>query len=75
MNKDEVIRELVVAVEYLRGACEHSEGATVLDTEALTLAMSVGIRVSHKYGDLVPDYQRESFWAEVRGLPDRLGVE
>lgn len=74
-NKDSnPIRELMLAVEYLRSACEHSEGKTQDDRERLAKAMSVGIRINAKYAHLLPDYQQETFWREVKALPDSFLV-
>jgi len=68
-----VVRELMLAVEFIRSACEHTEGASVIDADRLLLGVSVGIRVNAKYKHLLADYQKDTFWNEVMKLPARLG--
>jgi hypothetical protein len=62
---ESAIRQLMVAVEYMRYACEHSEGKTTTDCARLIKAMSVGIRINAKLAHMVPDYHRDSFWDDV----------
>jgi hypothetical protein len=62
----------MLAVEYLRVCCEHTDGRTVKDREALTKGMSLGIRVNWKYKNQIPDYQRETFWDDLTALPSTL---
>ena len=64
----EVIRELMLAVEFLRAACEHSEGRLKLDRARLKRATSVGIRTNARFKHLCPDYQRPTFWQDVFDL-------
>jgi hypothetical protein len=69
------IRELVVAVEFLRAVCEHAEGLMPVDRDKLRIGMRVGTRIAGKYGrGFLDNYQRESFWSEVRGLPARFAI-
>ena len=60
------VRELMLALEALRFACEHAEGKNQDDSDMLTAAMSLGIRKLEKHKGLVSDFQRESYWDEVR---------
>ncbi len=69
-----VVRELMVALEYLRFACEHAEGKNAKERRMLSRAMSVGIRVGAKHKDLLGDYQRETYWEEVWGIPAKVGL-
>ena len=56
----------MTAIESMRMACEHAEGKTKRDKERLSHAMSIGITVNAKHAGLLPDYQKESFWDDVR---------
>jgi ribosomal protein L37AE/L43A len=67
-------RELVLAVEFLREVCEHAEGLMPLDRDRLRIGMRVGSRVAAKFGKRLGDYQRETFWGEVRALPRQYGI-
>ena len=68
------VRELMLAVEYMRRACEHAAGRTKIDRERLGRAMSVGIRINARFAELLGDYQRESFWQDVAQLPASVGL-
>jgi hypothetical protein len=68
------LRELMLALEYLRYACEHAEGRRKLDDKMLSRAMSVGIRINAKYAHLMDDHQKGTYWEEVWSLPARVGL-
>jgi hypothetical protein len=70
-----VIRELMLAVEYLRVCCEHTEGRTVKDREALSKGMCLGIDINSKHKNQIPDYQMKTFWADLKALPPTLGIK
>lgn len=70
----ETLRELMLALEYLRRACEHAEGKDKHEFLHLQAAMSVGCRVLAKHGHLLEDFQGEPYWQEVRSLPWTLGI-
>ncbi|HRQ87319.1 MAG TPA: hypothetical protein PLA50_00870 [Bacteroidia bacterium] len=69
------LRELVATVEFLRICCEHSEGRTDADQARLSKGMRLAMRVARKYGERLDDYERVSFWNEVRDLAGKFGVE
>lgn len=69
-----VVRDLMLALEYLRYACEHAEGKKAADRKMLSRAMSVGTRVVAKHKDLLKDYQMESYWAGVWESPANVGL-
>lgn len=52
-------RELMLALEHLRFACEHN---------GLQIAAGVGTRVLAKYQHLLPDFQTDAYWADVNSL-------
>lgn len=68
------VRNLVLAVEYMRFACEHAESVSDAEMDRLGIAMSVGIVAGEAARNLVTDYQRPTFWEAVRELPQRLGI-
>jgi hypothetical protein len=70
---DPAVDQLIVALEGMRSAVEHAEGATDEDTQRLLDAMSVAMRVLGRVGHLCQDYQMPSFWARVRRLWDEGG--
>lgn len=72
MNEKDVIRDLLVALEFLRCACEHSDGRTKNDEKQLATAMCVGIRVGAAHAHLIADYQKPSFWRDVYALPEKV---
>jgi hypothetical protein len=64
MNEQQVIRELMVALEHMRAVCEHHDCSEHGDKHILH-AMKVGMRTNAKFAHLIPDYQRPSFWKDV----------
>lgn len=70
----ETLRELMLALEFLRWACEHAEGKDRHEALLLQAAMSVGCRVLAKHGHLLEDFQREPYWQQVRSLPWTFGI-
>ena len=69
MSEAAVIRELMLALEFTRSACEHVTGETKEDCDRLAAAMSVGIRVLGKHRALAPDFHMPTWWEAVRALP------
>jgi hypothetical protein len=74
VSKDEVIRELMLTIEALRYACEHSCGWKAHDIERLGRAASLATRVNAKHATQLTDYQLESFWSDVKGLPKQFDL-
>lgn len=70
----DVVRDLMLALEYLRYACEHSEGKRKIDRDRLTRAMSVGSRITSRHAHLISDYQRGSYWEEMWEMPASVGL-
>ena len=60
------VRELMLALEGLRFICEHVHGKEDQDDQVLRVGMSLGIKTLAKHKGLVSDFQRESYWDEVR---------
>lgn len=59
------IRELMLALEHLRFACEHG---------GLSAAAGVGTRVLAKYQYWLPDFQTDAYWEEVKALGPQADV-
>lgn len=68
------IRDLLLAIEYMRSICENAEGRSHVDRLGLAIAMRVGIRMGARYGAQITDYQMDSFWDDVRALPKSLDL-
>jgi hypothetical protein len=67
-----VVRELMIALD-----CEHAERWSATNTERLDIGMSAAMQVLHKHAVAVPDFQKDTWWADVRVLSEttrgRLG--
>lgn len=64
MNTNEpAIRELILTLEACRFLLEHHEE---VPAEHLYQGMSLATRTLAKFGKLLPDYETDAFWAEVR---------
>ncbi len=74
MTKEEaaMVRDLMVTLEYLRAACELSEGKRKMDNIFLTRGMNAGIGTLQRYKHLILDYQRKTYWDDVWEVGDRL---
>ena len=57
-----IIRDLAVALEYMRSECEHSK------TKAHQRAASVASRVLNEHKDKVLGFQGEGYWNEVKSV-------
>ena len=68
------VRELMVAIEFMRSTCEHTEGRDDINDQMLSRAMSVGIRMNARYSHLLEDYHKDSFWADVSGVARVLDI-
>ena len=68
------IRELMLAVEYMRVVCEQANGRNRTEETRLSRATSVGIRTNSKFKHLCPDYQSKGFWDNVAELPTALQI-
>jgi hypothetical protein len=68
------VRDLILAVEFMRCACEQAEGKKKRDRERLSRAMSVGIRINARHKHLLDDYQKETFWEDVEMMPRAVGL-
>lgn len=64
----------MLALEYLRYACEHSEGKRKIDRERLTRAMRVGSLMTSRYSHLTHDHQRGTYWEGMWEIPASLGL-
>ena len=64
----------MLALEYLRFACEHAEGKNAKERKMLSRAMSVGIRVGAKHKALLGDFQRDTYWEDVWAIPEKFGL-
>jgi hypothetical protein len=67
------VREIMLALESLRFACEHAEGKKDSDRQRLQFAMSLGIRTLEKHKAMIPDFQKESYWQEVHIMTSLKG--
>jgi hypothetical protein len=70
------VRDLALALEYARVACEHAEGRRATDRDQLARAVAVATRSLAVAGGLLSDFQRPSYWRDVAMLalelvPDR----
>lgn len=74
MNKSE-IREMMLALEYMRVVCEHAMGKNARDRDMLADGMSVGIRTLHKFKDHCSDFHLRSYWDDVNRVAEALGIE
>ena len=63
-----IIRDLAVALEYMRAACEHSK------TKAHQRAASVATRVLNEHKEKVLGFQGEGYWQEVKAVEGRYAV-
>jgi hypothetical protein len=70
MNDEELktVRRLVVALTYVRCVCEHTQGLTEKDDTRLSSGLCVAADACYAVRNLVPDYQKDSFWKDVRAL-------
>jgi hypothetical protein len=69
---DPVVRELMLAVEFMRFACEHARGRSLEDQQRLDSAIRVGINVNRKHASLIEDYQNDTYWLDVNKLARRI---
>lgn len=69
-----MIRNLMATIEFMRMACEHAEGKTKGDRRRLSDAASVGMRTNDKYSDEILDYQQDTFWEDVKKIPNYVGL-
>lgn len=67
-------RDLMVTIEYMRRAVEHSSGINNEDRERLKVAMQVALRINAMSAKNIDDYQHATFWDDVNRLSKRLGI-
>jgi hypothetical protein len=61
-----MLRDTVLALEYTRHVCEHTDGRTNKDNKRLTKGMCVAIDALTKASKSIPDYQKETYWTDVK---------
>ena len=64
-TEDQIIRELMLALEFCRMQCERAEGKGQVSQLRLQFAASLATRVSAKHAKQLPDYGQDSFWKDV----------
>jgi len=74
MKKEEakVVRELMLALEILRSACENAKGSSTSDRQRLFHGQILASRVIYRNRHHVPDWQKDSYWDDVRTLTDDI---